>query len=120
MAKKAQHQQFTTEEKATKYEMLFPMLEAVYIEIKELSKKKQDDVLNKLKVKMINRILEQVREILAGEPTIPFTELLDEEMLPSNSDTVLMLAQFKSAMVQFRAKYYGYDKEAMESRWFVK
>ena len=56
MAKKAQHQQFTTEEKATKYEMLFPMLEAVHDEVKELSKKKQADVLNKLKVKMINRI----------------------------------------------------------------
>ena len=54
MEKKARHQQFTTEEKATKYEMLFPMFEAVNDEVKELSKKKQDDVLNKLKVKMIN------------------------------------------------------------------
>ncbi len=120
MAKKAQHQQYTTDEKATKFEMLSPMLEAVYLEIKELSKKKQDDVLNKLKVKMINRILEQLRDILADEPTIPFIELLDEEMLPSNSDTVLTLAQFRSAMEQFRGKYYGYDQREMENRWFVK
>jgi hypothetical protein len=120
MANKGQNQQFITEEKVTKYEMLFPMLEAVHEEIKELSKKKQADVLNKLKVKMINRILEQIKGLLANEPTVQFIDLLDDETLPSNSDAVLILAQFRSAMAQFKTKYYGYDQKESTHKWFVK
>jgi len=111
---------FTTEEKANKHEMLSPILDSVYDEIKELSKKKQDDTLNRLKVKMINRILEQVKEVLAEEPTVQFLDLLDDETLPTNSDAVLILAQFQTAMTQFETKYYRYDSVNMEHKWYTK
>lgn len=120
MSKKDHSKQYTTEERVNEYEMLFPMLEVVYDEVKELSKKKQDDVLNKLKVKMINRILEQIKELLADEPTLQFIDLLDDETLPSNSDAVLILAQFRAAMEQFKEKYYRYDQAIAESRWYTK
>lgn len=110
----------TSKEKANNHELLSPMLDSVYNEIKELSKKKQDDTLNKLKVRMINRILEQVKELLAEEPTAQFLDLLDDETLPTNSDAVLMLAQFQAAMMQFKTKYYGYDSVKMETRWYTK
>lgn len=96
-----------TKAQADKYELLFPMLDAVFVEMKELSKNKQDDSLNKIKVSMINNILEQIKDILSDDPSIQFLELLDDEMLPTNSDTVLILAQFRAAMVSFRGKYFG-------------
>lgn len=86
------------------YRMLYPMLDGVLNEMRELSKKKQDGVLNKLKAKTINRILLKVKILLANEPTIEFLELLDEESLPTNSDAVLMIVQFKSAMEGYQKK----------------
>lgn len=119
MSTRKQQEEFTTKEKAEKHEMLSPMLDAIYNEVKELSKKKQDDVLNKLKVKMINRILEQIKELVAEEPTAQFIDLLDDEALPSNSDAVLILAQFQAAMEQFKNKYYRY-KSGFGTIWMTK
>lgn len=95
--------------KTQKFEMLFPMVNSDLNEIRELSKKKQDEPLNKFKVKTINKKLEQVKVILSDEPTSDFLELLDEDTLPSNSDAVLMISQYIKAMEQFKAKYYTLD-----------
>ena len=43
------------------YRVLPSMLNTVLEEMKDFSRKKQDEVLNKLKVKMTNRILAQIR-----------------------------------------------------------
>ncbi len=94
---------------AEQFDMLSPILNSVYDEIKELSKKKQDGVLNELKVKMTNRILSKVKTILKDDPTVEFLDLLDEESLPTNSDSVLIIAQFQAAMKQYHNKHYGWD-----------
>lgn len=97
-----------------KFEMLFPMISSDLNEIRELSKKKQDELLNKFKVTTINKKLEQIKIILSGEPTSDFLELLDEDTLPSNSDAVLLISQFVQAMQQFKAKYYTKDRSDFE------
>lgn len=102
-----------------KYEMLFPLLNSALIEMKEFSKKKQGELLNKLKVKILNKILFQVKELLSNENTVEFLELLDEDDLPSNSDAVLIIAQHKSAMIQFRDKYHKYDRSSGGQRWLI-
>jgi hypothetical protein len=104
---------------AEKFEMLFPILSAVLNEIKELSKKKQDEALNKLKVGMANKILTQVKALLANDPTVQFLDLLDEVTIPTNSDAVLIIAQFKAAMEQYKDKHFGQD-ENYTRRWFTK
>jgi hypothetical protein len=96
-------------DKIKKFEMLFPMVNSDLTEIRELSKKKQDEPLNKFKVKTINKKLGQVKEVLSDEPTSEFLELLDDLTLPSNSDAVLMISQFIQAMEQFKTKYYTKD-----------
>ena len=109
-----------TSEQVNNYKILSPMLDAVLEEMKEFSKKRQDEVLNKLKVKMINKILEQIKNVvLINEPTVLFLELLDDETLPTNSDTVLILAQFKTAMKQFSEKYYKYNSSKGETLWII-
>lgn len=97
-----------TKSNTEQFDMLFPILESVYNEIKELSKKKQDGALNEIKVKMTNRILSKVKIILKDDPTVEFLDLLDEVSLPTNSDAVLIIAQFKAAMQQYKAKHYGW------------
>jgi hypothetical protein len=96
------------------FEMLYPMLSSDISEIRELSKKKQDEPLNKFKVRTINKKLEQTKTILINEPTFEFLELLDEDTLPSNSDAVLIMSQFIQALNQFKAKYYTIDSSDFE------
>ncbi|TYA84064.1 hypothetical protein [Seonamhaeicola marinus] len=104
-----------TKANAEQFDMLSPILDSVYEEIKELSKKKQDGALNALKVKMTNRILSKVKTILKDDPTVEFLDLLDEESLPTNSDAVLIIAQFKAAMEQYHNKHYGWN--GIEHGW---
>lgn len=100
---------------AVEFDMLFAILDSVFNEIKELSKKKQDGALNELKVKMTNRVLNKVKSVLNDDPTVEFLDLLDEEVFPTNSDAVLIISQFKAAMQQFKDKHYGWT--GMEHAW---
>ncbi|MCK5644108.1 MAG: hypothetical protein KAJ19_25135 [Gammaproteobacteria bacterium] len=120
MTKQNKIENLPTNQIVVKFEMLSPMLEAVFIEIQNLSKKKQNDPLNKLKVKMVNKILDEFKEILADEPTIQFLDLLDDQTLPSNSDCVLILAQYRSALSQFKSKFYYKSLYSSKKIWHTK
>lgn len=110
MAKKIyQNENLPTSDEVKKFEMLFPMLDSDVAEIRELSKKKQDEPLNSFKVKIINKKLGQIKDLLKNEPASEYLELLDEDTLPTNSDAVLMITQFINAMGQFKRKYYESD-----------
>jgi hypothetical protein len=110
MAKKTyKNENLPTADEVKKFEMLFPMLDSDITEIRELSKKKQDEPLNPFKVKIINKKLGQIKELLKNEPSSEYLELLDEDSLPTNSDAVLMLTQFINSLKQFRKKYYESD-----------
>jgi hypothetical protein len=106
-------------EQVEKFDMLQPMLESFLTEVRELSKKKPDGPLNGVKIKMINRILAQVKEALSTDASVEYLDLLDEEVLPQNSDAVLILGQYSAAMEQFKAKHYGYDTMSGRKQWFT-
>lgn len=91
------------------FDMLSPMLDSALTEIREFAKRKPDGIVNPLKVKMLNQLLVEVKGILADEASSLYLELLDEELLPQNSDVVLILGRFRAAMSQFRAKYTFVD-----------
>ena len=111
---KTPNSKLPTSDKVNQFEMLFPMVNSDLNEIRELSKKKQDEPLNKFKVRTINKKLEQVKVLLFDQPTSEFLELLDEDTLPSNSDAVLMVSQFIQALEQFKRKYYTRDNPDIE------
>ena len=110
----------TTKEKVAAYETTEPLLEALYKEIQDLSKKKPDGTLNQTKVKMINRLLQDIQSFLKDEPDNKYLDLLEDESLPQYSDVTLILSQWSSSVKKFHEKYYGWDARAGESRWFVK
>jgi hypothetical protein len=103
----------TSREKVDLWEVTTPLLKAMFQQFIELSKKKAEGALNKSKVAMVNRLLEKCRDVLADEMTLQFLDLLDTEQLPQNSDVVLVLSQYDSAMKQFRDDHRssnGFDK----------
>ncbi|PZX52525.1 hypothetical protein [Algoriphagus chordae] len=120
MAKKIENLDLPNEATVKKYNILSELINSLILETKELSKKKPDEALNKLKIKMINRVLDQLKEILKNQPTIEFLDLLDEDGLPTNSDAVLILGQFRAAMDQFKKSYNGRTTQYESSRrWFT-
>lgn len=95
-----------TESDVAKYQMIYPMITSMYDEMKTLSAKKQDGVLNNFKIKSVSKLINSARELLVEEPTLTYLEILEEEMLPQNSDVVLILSQYIDALKQYKNKYY--------------
>lgn len=117
MAKTIKSTNPPTEADVVKFEMLEKLINSSFIEMKEFSKKKPDELLNKFKVTSLNRILGPIKEMLKNEPTFSFLDLLDEDAIPSYSDSILIIAQFQSAMSQFKSINFGSD--GTSRRWFT-
>jgi hypothetical protein len=96
----------TTAKKASQWRVLMPLVEALFAEFRELSKKKAEAVLSQNKVNVVNRLLNKCRELLCDEPSLEFLDVFDDEQLPQNSDVVLALSQYAAALKQFRSTYY--------------
>lgn len=93
-----------TKEEVDTFEKLQAQLEGLHIEISALSKKSQNDALNKFKLKFINQILSEANQLL-GERYKPFSDfdLFDENEMPSNSDAAMMLTQYLNCFEKLRA-----------------
>lgn len=96
------------ESRGAVHDDLMPLLQAMFREFQDASKKKPDGVLNKQKVLIANRLLESVLSILEGEPTRAYLDSLNEDDLPQNSDVLLILGQTVAAMEAFHKKYFRY------------
>ena len=101
------------------YETTNPLLEAMYGEMQELSKKKPEATLSPAKVKILNRLLEDLRIVLKDESELKYLDLIEDESLPQYSDVVLMLSQYAAAMKSFRKAYYGHDRSIGGLRWAI-
>ena len=104
-------------EKAKAHDITMPLLQSMYGEFKELSKRKPEAAVSKNKIQIVNRLLERVREVLEDEESLTFLDLLDEDDLPQNSDVTLILSQYVAAMSAFKDRYYGWN--GSDRNWFT-
>ena len=115
-----------TEKNIADYSLLTDMLYAQRQEFGLLSKKKSDGQLNKMKIKMVNRVLEPLNELLKNEPSHKFLDILSEVDMPTNSDVVLIISQYEKALLNFKNKYFIIDKNyrdkygEAQARWNIK
>lgn len=114
------NQKTTTQNKVNTYESTAPFLESLYKEIQILSKKKPDGTLNQHKVKLINRLLSDIKTMLSDEADNKYLDLVNDEDLPQYSDVVIILSQYSAAMDKFNHRYYGWDNINTENRWFIR
>ncbi|KKM06881.1 hypothetical protein NQU47_07755 [Pseudoalteromonas distincta] len=109
---------YTSNDKAKTHDNMMPLLNAMYLEFKELSKKKPDSAVSKSKIKIANRLLDKVRTVLKDEDSIDFLDLLEEDDIPQVSDVTLILSQYVASMNAFHNKHYGWD--GSKQTWYVK
>ena len=109
----------TTEESVAVYLATNDIFSGLIKEIRELSKKKPDSVMSKGKVKIINRVLGDLKSLLEVEPEGKFLDLLDDGDLPQTSDAVLVMVQYETALSAFKKKYFKSYKVGFEyqSSW---
>ena len=107
----------TTDAAVEVYEASTPIFKGLLKEIRELSRKKPDATMNAGKVKIVNRVLDDLLGILKVEPTGKYLELLSDESLPQVSDAVLTMVQFESALEAFESKYRKYIDH--EQHWIT-
>lgn len=91
-----------SDQEIDQFETLWPLLTAMKNEYSELSKKKQDGTLNKLKVQGVNRLLIDLKELLKEEPSARYLDILSDDDLPQYSDVTIILSQYVAAMTAFQ------------------
>lgn len=96
----------TTVARVNEYTASSDVFQALLLEVKELSKKKPDAVMSPSKVKIINKVLENLLEVLSHQPESKYLERLDDDDLPQVSDAVLMMVQFRSALDKFKNRHF--------------
>jgi hypothetical protein len=109
----------TTDTAAAVYEASTPIFEGILKEVRELSKKKPDATMSAGKVRIVNRILADLLEILRDEPAGKYLEVLDDQALPQVSDAVLTMVQFESALGSFHGRYHRYHPYFHDRLWIT-
>ena len=99
------------------FEILFTMVKNLSAENKEFMKQKKNmnEILNDYKIKTINKVLTDLKEILKNEPSAKFLDVISEEKNENKkaegqnnsvSDVALVLSQYQSACENYSRKYY--------------
>jgi hypothetical protein len=103
-------------EEVDTFEKVQAQIDGLHSEISALSKKSQNDALNKFKLKFVNQILVEANSVL-GEKYKPFNDfsLFDETEIPTNSDCAMMLTQYMSCFEKLRADNV---KQGGMGRWY--
>ena len=93
-----------------KLEKTIGQLKGAHTEIAILAKKSPSDSLNAFKLTLINNVIKASNEVL-GEKYKPFDHFdnFESEDLPSNSDVVMVLAQYMEEAERFRSDNVDYN-----------
>lgn len=91
-----------SQEQTEEVKFMEAQLSKAYFEMTEFAKKNPTEKISVLKLRLINRILNRIKEILKDDFSADFLDLLDEEELPSTSDAVMIMGQYSSALHQYR------------------
>ena len=114
-----------TKKNIQEYNLLKDMLHAQKSEFDLLSKKKADGQLNSMKIKMVNRVLKPLKELFKNEEFHEFLDTLNDDELPTNSDVVLIISQYETAITKFKGIYYRIDahykrgRSSSNARWIT-
>lgn len=86
------------------FEKIQAQIEGLHFEVGSLSKKSQNDALNKFKLKLVNQLIGEANKLLAKKYK-PFDDFdqFQEDDIPTNSDVALMLTQYLNCLEKLRA-----------------
>lgn len=102
-----------TNQSSRKFDKLEEQIQALYVEVDKLAKKKPDGPINEFKIGIINGILMEINEFLSeGFSPIQNFSVFDSTNLPTVSDIIFVLSQYMKVMDEFRYKNTRAEKFA--------
>lgn len=110
---------YTTKEKVSAYEAVNGVFSELFKELKDLGKRKPEVTLSASKVRIINRVLNDVAECLKGEPDHKYLDLLDDDALPQYGDAILIMSQYEGALKSFKDRHYGFQSSLHSEAWYL-
>lgn len=107
-------------EEVNTFEKIQAQFEGLHTEISALSKKSQNDPLNKFKLKFVNQLLDEANQLL-GDKYKPFSDfvLFDESEMPTNSDAAMMLTQYLNCLEKLRSDNIKRKENSVAWFWLV-
>lgn len=104
-----------------KYSELYSKLSSMKGDIALLSAKKPNETVNEFKLKLINKLLAQINELIDNFKPEDDFDLFDLETLPTNSDVLMVLNLYLNGMERFRdansvEKLDGFDLGKITTR----
>lgn len=96
-----------------------PIFASLLLEVRELSKKKPEATMSAGKVKIINRVLEDLLVFLKDQPDGKYLEALDTDALPQVSDALLIMVQFQAALASFEKRHTRWDSDRRDKYWLT-
>jgi len=109
-----------TEDDVRRFAFLSPMLDSALSEMREFAKKKQDGIVSATKIKLLNRLLLDLKDVVKHERSAAYLDTLSEDDLPQNSDAVLILGQYRAALDSFEkrnTRTIDYRKTWITKEW---
>jgi hypothetical protein len=93
-----------TQAEIDSFEKVQAQIQGLHSEVSSLSKKSQNDALNKFKLKLVNQLVGEANKLL-GKKYKPFDDFdqFQEDDIPTNSDVALMLTQYLNCLEKLRA-----------------
>lgn len=93
-----------------KFIKLIKQIKSLISEFSVLSKKKPDGAVNKFKIELINPILKVANYFVNDKKYKPFEkfELFDEDTLPTNSDVLVILSQYRVCLHKYHKDHIQY------------
>ncbi len=110
---------FTTDEKADRFERFLPLFNAVFIEFTETARSIPAIDLSDLQAKILDDIMNEAQTILIDEVPPDYYDAFKEKQL-SHCDAALLLSIAKVHLVRFKQKYKRYFKESDETLWVTR
>lgn len=109
-----------SEAEVIEFQKVFLQLRELLSDFVELSKKKPNDPVNLFKIKFANELISRCNKIF-GKNKLPISEftLFQSEDLPSNSDVVLVLNQYKACMRKHGIENTQYSKYDSCHFWVI-
>lgn len=71
-------------------------------EFRRLSDKKPNDTVNLFKLQLVNAVLSTVNDNIVDNLPVPNFDLFDEDVMPSNSDVLLVLSLYETELNNYR------------------
>ena len=99
------------------YEKLHGQLLTMRTQFEALSKKNPNDVVNEFKIGLVNKMLEEINGLIGDYKPFPDFEQFENSPRVFNSDVLLILAHYLTAMSRFKNANITVEQSPLKTDW---